>query len=209
MFAELNAGRSRSGFTLIELLVVIAIIAILAALLFPGFARARERAQAAQCQSHLRQIGAAMQQYLDDWDNTFWLQSYKFNTPPSTGNPTMTWKDAIWPYAGSRNVFLCPTNPVGWDSEADYRNELMTGKRRGLPPGDVTGRFPTSYGVNGILSTLRYGVTDDPAYRDTYHEWVTVVLEDVKEPTQTLMLGETRIGQGIDPFFGSYDVVMM
>jgi prepilin-type N-terminal cleavage/methylation domain-containing protein len=61
----------RSGFTLIELLVVIAIIAILAAILFPVFGRAREQARKATCQSNMKQLGLAFAMYLQDWDETF------------------------------------------------------------------------------------------------------------------------------------------
>ncbi|HOJ21988.1 MAG TPA: DUF1559 domain-containing protein [Armatimonadota bacterium] len=68
----MKIGRqSRTGFTLIELLVVIAIIAILAAILFPVFARARENARKANCQSNLKQIGLAFQQYRQDYDETW------------------------------------------------------------------------------------------------------------------------------------------
>lgn len=63
--------RDSRGFTLIELLVVIAIIAILAAILFPVFARARENARKATCQSNLKQIGAATRMYLQDYDETY------------------------------------------------------------------------------------------------------------------------------------------
>jgi prepilin-type N-terminal cleavage/methylation domain-containing protein len=62
---------SRLGFTLIELLVVIAIIAILAAILFPVFSRARDKAQQAACISNLKQVGQAMGLYVDDYDETF------------------------------------------------------------------------------------------------------------------------------------------
>src|SRR5690606_6779733 len=62
-----NSGAKR-GFTLIELLVVIAIIAILAAILFPVFARARENARRASCQSNLKQIGLGLMQYTQDYD---------------------------------------------------------------------------------------------------------------------------------------------
>src|SRR5471032_187855 len=66
------AGRAKfKGFTLIELLVVIAIIAILAAILFPVFARARENARRASCQSNLKQIGLGFQQYSQDYDERF------------------------------------------------------------------------------------------------------------------------------------------
>jgi len=63
--------RSRSGFTLIELLVVIAIIAILAAILFPVFAQAREKARQASCESNEKQIGLAITQYVQDYDETY------------------------------------------------------------------------------------------------------------------------------------------
>lgn len=61
----------RRGFTLIELLVVIAIIAILVAILFPVFSRAREKGREASCKSNMKQIGTAIQQYLDDWDGCY------------------------------------------------------------------------------------------------------------------------------------------
>lgn len=69
----------RRGFTLIELLVVIAIIALLAAILFPVFARARENARRASCQSNLKQIGLSVVQYTQDYDETFPLQARKPN----------------------------------------------------------------------------------------------------------------------------------
>lgn len=75
--------RSRRGFTLIELLVVIAIIAILAAILFPVFMRAKRAAQTSTCQSNLKQIGIAIKQYLTDWDQTFMT-----NKPGNAAAPT-------------------------------------------------------------------------------------------------------------------------
>src|SRR5438045_8254156 len=67
----MRANRARHAFTLIELLVVIAIIAILAAILFPVFARAREKARQASCQSNLKQIGIAFKMYVQDYDETW------------------------------------------------------------------------------------------------------------------------------------------
>ncbi|MBC7807537.1 MAG: prepilin-type N-terminal cleavage/methylation domain-containing protein, partial [Akkermansiaceae bacterium] len=66
-----NQGRVKSGFTLIELLVVIAIIAILAAILFPVFAQAREKARQISCLSNQKQIGIAMMMYVQDYDETY------------------------------------------------------------------------------------------------------------------------------------------
>ncbi|MEO7717372.1 MAG: DUF1559 domain-containing protein [Capsulimonas sp.] len=106
------------GFTLIELLVVIAIIAILAAILFPVFAKAREKARAITCTSNFKQIGLAMMQYVQDNDETFPLSrfGYTFNSPG--GPQEAEWDTVLMPYikAGSvdaRNggVYSCPSFP--------------------------------------------------------------------------------------------------
>ena len=95
---------ARQGFTLIELLVVIAIIAILAAILFPVFATAREKARQSQCSSNLKQIGLALIQYEQDYDDT---------TPPDQvqaiyGGQGYSVTPLIMPYVKSTQVFLCP-----------------------------------------------------------------------------------------------------
>ena len=94
----------RSGFTLIELLVVIAIIAILAAILFPVFARARENARRSSCSSNLKQIGLGMLQYTQDYDEKYPLAR--------TGGPNFNnWAGRIAPYVKSKQLFACPSNP--------------------------------------------------------------------------------------------------
>jgi prepilin-type N-terminal cleavage/methylation domain-containing protein/prepilin-type processing-associated H-X9-DG protein len=96
--------RSRSGFTLIELLVVIAIIAILAAILFPVFARARENARRASCQSNLKQIGLAVMQYNQDYDEKM----------PGYGQPGNNgWAQTVQPYVKSVQLFQCPSETTG------------------------------------------------------------------------------------------------
>jgi len=104
----------KNGFTLIELLVVIAIIAILAAILFPVFAKAREKARQSSCASNLKQIGLAYVQYRQDYDETSAL-SWPVTGPQGTratscgGNPSYWWQDALAPYVKSDQVFHCPS----------------------------------------------------------------------------------------------------
>ncbi len=98
---------TRKGFTLIELLVVIAIIAILAAILFPAFARARENARRASCQSNLKQIGLGILQYVQDYDERY-PSAY---SALSTGR--IEWPQLMQPYLKSTQIFTCPSNTDG------------------------------------------------------------------------------------------------
>src|SRR5436853_2133767 len=93
----------RNAFTLIELLVVIAIIAILAAILFPVFAQARAKARQASCLSNTKQLGLALMQYTQDYDETNVLNGYV-----SPGIPQ--WPDLLQPYAKNWGIFICPEN---------------------------------------------------------------------------------------------------
>jgi prepilin-type N-terminal cleavage/methylation domain-containing protein/prepilin-type processing-associated H-X9-DG protein len=107
------------GFTLIELLVVIAIIAILAAILFPVFARARENARRASCMSNEKQIGIAVMQYLQDYDERYMHQHE--NEGGSDPIPDYFWYQPLQPYIKSDQVFRCPSdteNPR--TAESDY-----------------------------------------------------------------------------------------
>ena len=96
-----NSHRSRSGFTLIELLVVIAIIAILAAILFPVFAQAREKARQTSCLSNMKQIMTAESMYVQDYDQVHsWLWGWSPQFTP--------WMQQINPYVKNEKVWLCP-----------------------------------------------------------------------------------------------------
>ena len=101
----------RKGFTLIELLVVIAIIAILAAILFPVFARAREKARQTNCLSNERQIGLGIQMYAQDYDELLPRAYYRLGTTegytPDEGD--YTWIAAVMPYVRNPQLFNCPS----------------------------------------------------------------------------------------------------
>ncbi|MFQ6133017.1 MAG: DUF1559 domain-containing protein [Armatimonadota bacterium] len=98
---------SKRGFTLIELLVVIAIIAILAAILFPVFAKAREKARQTSCISNMKQIGLAIMQYTQDWDERFPM--VRAHNP--VVNKLYDWRMEIYPYMRNVGVLACPSNP--------------------------------------------------------------------------------------------------
>ncbi len=109
--------RRARAFTLIELLVVIAIIAILAAILFPVFAQAREKARQTVCLSNNKQIGLAFMQYVQDYDETFPPSRFT-TTKRDTGGRFMPWSINILPYVKNVDVFTCPSNNTPADLNA-------------------------------------------------------------------------------------------
>jgi prepilin-type N-terminal cleavage/methylation domain-containing protein/prepilin-type processing-associated H-X9-DG protein len=126
---NLTSLNRRKAFTLIELLIVIAIIALLAAILFPVFARARESARRASCLSNLKQIGLGIMQYTQDYDDRLpqalydSLDTYSgteitpaksfYTTTGSYGkNRYLTWMDFVYPYVKSTQIFVCPSASV-------------------------------------------------------------------------------------------------
>ena len=103
-------GRRR-GFTLIELLVVIAIIAILAAILFPVFAKAREKARQASCQSNLKQIGLALLMYASDYDGqiTMHVNMFGAGLPDLAAARLYWWMYTLQPYMKNEQLLICPS----------------------------------------------------------------------------------------------------
>jgi len=107
-------NRRVGAFTLIELLVVIAIIAILAAILFPVFGRARENARRSSCQSNLKQIGLGFSQYTQDFDERYPGQLQDATNP-------LTYAEVLQPYLKSEQIFICPS-ATGTEENANTFN---------------------------------------------------------------------------------------
>jgi prepilin-type N-terminal cleavage/methylation domain-containing protein/prepilin-type processing-associated H-X9-DG protein len=131
-----DTSHIRSGFTLIELLVVIAIIALLAAILFPAFARARENARRSSCLSNTRQLGMGLMQYTQDYDERL----------PETIANGFAWTVSIYPYVKSDGVYNCPN--------VKYKATPGTSGNNG---------FYTSYGFNGQMSRRAIAEMGDAA----------------------------------------------
>jgi prepilin-type N-terminal cleavage/methylation domain-containing protein/prepilin-type processing-associated H-X9-DG protein len=136
-------GCRANGFTLIELLVVIAIIGILAAMLFPVFSQAREKARATTCASNCKQLNMAAQMYMQDYDETVPLTCGS----NADGSGFVTWQDTVQPYAKNYNIVICPDSPFhDTDAKNDYEYWLSYG---------IMGRA----GINGFPYWL---VRNDP-----------------------------------------------
>jgi len=150
----------RRGFTLIELLVVIAIIAILAAILFPVFARAREKARQTSCLSNVKELMLAVLMYAQDYDETLCIASHWY-----FDSSYANWYDALQPYMQNVQIQRCPSEPnlsngYGWNySEFGYANSTThaLGSGHCTPLGDI--EYPAStilLGDNYDGSSERY-----------------------------------------------------
>lgn len=166
-----DAARTRSAFTLIELLVVIAIIAILAAILFPVFGRARENARRSSCQSNLKQIGLGIAQYTQDYDEKMPASYYDDTTAPANAGGTMSWASLSMPYLKSGQIFACPSNTEN--------SQFFT---NGGQARDLT-RIPRSYNaLNESYSAFGTG-GGAPAVRS---------ISSFEAPTQTIQVFESN-----------------
>lgn len=110
---NIRSTRTHGGFTLVELLIVIGIVAVVAAILFPVFASSRERGRRTVCQSNLRQIALAMQQYVQDNSGVYPLD----HAVEARGGVSylVTWSEVVLPYVKDDRVFRCPAHPADAD----------------------------------------------------------------------------------------------
>lgn len=194
-----------TGFTLIELLVVIAIIAILAAILFPVFAKAREKARQISCISNEKQLGLAFMQYFQDNDERAPFFRVVANGGDWWTARMMNWKDLVYPYVksggrpynngqpyadhGSGGVMECPDNSAAW-SNANVWWPVAH-------PGDETTRYPRSYAVNDYAGINENGSQNGghfwPCVGDTTCDKNQGAIPTLQTPASTIMLAETRL----------------
>jgi prepilin-type N-terminal cleavage/methylation domain-containing protein/prepilin-type processing-associated H-X9-DG protein len=148
----LHKSRSdvKRGFTLIELLVVIAIISILAAILFPVFARARENARRASCQSNLKQLALGMMQYTQDYDEKFPGYAGDTNTCKIVSTNCAGWAFTVQPYVKSVQVLQCPSVNVVLSTDSGNGNYSTYADNLALGYNQTTG---VSTGTNLAVLT--------------------------------------------------------
>lgn len=141
----------RNAFTLIELLVVIAIIAILAAILFPVFAQAREKARQASCLSNTKQMATAVLMYSQDSDELFPMGLY----PAASGGFVNTgWPILLQPYVKSLGVFFCPSDSVGGRVSPDAGTAAWGGRGISYAANGYYGPWATGgFPVRGLFAT--------------------------------------------------------
>lgn len=195
MFISLGSKNGRrhgsrcSGFTLIELLVVIAIIALLAAILFPVFSRARENARRSTCQSNLKQIGLGFQQYSQDYDERYPAPAWSTDTnyvindggraymPSGYDYPT-SWIDEIYPYVKSNQLFMCPSDST-----------------KGSIIGSPTNPNPiglSSYAMNGYMNGYSHN-NGAPSTQD-YNGWMSAGKGPLKgQPLSTIVSAAKKV----------------
>ena len=174
---------NRRAFTLIELLVVVAIIAILAAILFPVFGRARENARRSSCQSNLKQIGLGLLQYVGDYDEVVPQSSFN-GYYGAAGDPTYKWMDAIFPYVKSEQVFVCPSDASLNGASLDGNPPTSVAYK--YHPGDGSKGSGYEYGSYGANNAYSDG---DPAAIAPFAQ--ATKLSSFATPATTVWIGET------------------
>ncbi|MFO7945480.1 MAG: DUF1559 domain-containing protein [Armatimonadota bacterium] len=170
-------SKRTNGFTLIELLVVIAIIAILAAILFPVFARAREKARQTSCLSNVKQLSLGVQMYLQDFDETLpFAHLYTTGTPDHNefsglSRNFLYWMDLIKPYVKNKQFYNCPSTSNQWCS---YGYNIQCGYYNNDGPGashpERTGPMYRGVNMSEFNKPAEFVLMADSTAHSSYYE---------------------------------------
>jgi prepilin-type N-terminal cleavage/methylation domain-containing protein/prepilin-type processing-associated H-X9-DG protein len=167
----------RKGFTLIELLVVIAIIAILAAILFPVFAKAREKARQTSCLSNCKQLALSALMYCQDYDEKFpgwcgFTHDWADTPPPGWPNPFMV----VMPYIKNMQILICPSDSGGVNQSYKNGVDPITG----VPNG-------TSYQASGYLNAAPLATFQEPSRTFMLYDGLTPMYQIDTDPWHFVM----------------------
>ena len=199
-----------NGFTLIELLVVIAIIALLAAILFPVFAQAREKARTASCASNLKQLGLGVMQYVQDFDDYYPPCAIPAAGVTSWGGPFLsTVADEIFPYTKSTQVWHCPDEAImdtqhqlgssrPWDY--GYHAELFGGTFNSNNPAGVVTVCANTSQISSPSSQIMLGDFMYAVYMGSQATWVVMTTAEISEPQNWYEWGSGYAGA--QPYLG-------
>jgi len=172
----------RKGFTLIELLVVIAIIAILAAILFPVFAKVREKARQASCASNEKQLGLGVIQYIQDYDEHFPVV-WDNRSSLGAGKTDINWGQEIYPYVKSLQVYVCPSNTYA-AAQVTAGQFMSYGFGGNENP---SSNIPVSYAMNGDIGF----VNENGGPPNAQYTWGPYKSEaGIDEPSSKVMITE-------------------
>ncbi len=176
-----STKNNRSGFTLIELLVVIAIIAILAAILFPVFAQAREKARQTACLSNTKQLGTATQMYLQDNDETLFFRAATTSpsisrsgavVPNSASLLPVYWWNAVMPYIKNNQVFTCPSDAAPALTKDINGNAVIKRSYIAIRAAEALSLSQIEFSSETIVFTDKWDVTAGSAPKPITDSWI-------------------------------------
>jgi prepilin-type N-terminal cleavage/methylation domain-containing protein len=174
--------RPHRGFSLVELLVSIFIVAVLSAILFPSFTKMRQKAKEGGCTCHMMLLSLAMVQYVSDYDETY-PRAVMGNSSSASG--TYTWAEALYPYAKTQSIFVCPSD----EASASRWNQTDSEGR------DIVRNYIPIIQMGGETDKARQAIMDDGS------GGVSVTASDVQQPANTVWL--TEAGSSVNESTGA------